>query len=382
MLALLLAALVAAAAAQSSCLEDPSQASCAQFSISNDQATMQTNMLCQMMPNMAVCTLRTICEENADNTAIGQSHFCAPFSLLKAGCTDMPNMGACQMFNAMCGPGSVVQQCQMHSASSSLPTSLTMLQDVQGICASHQMDQCAPCQAQGMLPCPVLASYSDLCQQMGHMPQCSSYGAMCEGALSEWPFCPRSLLAGPQPGVMRMFFHTSSNVYVLFESFVPQTSAAYVGAFFFAFFLAFFFEGLKSFLNFQYQKWTAEYAAELRNPMLVAPLDPNAAPADVELQWKQSHRIGDRMKRISKNWFALLVQFPWNARRELARSALRFFDVMFGLAIMLIAMTFNVGLFFALCGGALFGALAFGRITYQNPDGSLGMHVSTSSACH
>jgi copper transporter 1 len=51
----------------------------------------------------------------------------------------------------------------------------------------------------------------------------------------------------------------------------------------------------------------------------------------------------------------------WDWKVELTRATMAFVETLVGLVLMLVAMTFNVGLFLAVCGGAFFGSLIFGR---------------------
>ncbi len=52
---------------------------------------------------------------------------------------------------------------------------------------------------------------------------------------------------------------------------------------------------------------------------------------------------------------------PFSLQVELVRGLFAFFETGLGLILMLVAMTFNVGLFLAVCAGAFFGTVAFGR---------------------
>jgi hypothetical protein len=51
----------------------------------------------------------------------------------------------------------------------------------------------------------------------------------------------------------------------------------------------------------------------------------------------------------------------WDWKVEIPRATMAFVETLIGLVLMLVAMTFNVGLFLAVCAGAFLGSLFFGR---------------------
>lgn len=71
---------------------------------------------------------------------------------------------------------------------------------------------------------------------------------------------------------------------------------------------------------------------------------------------KSSHRLSVVWKFIK----------GWNLKVELVRASMAFIETAVGLLLMLVAMTFNVGLFLAVCAGAFLGSLAFGRFANTN----------------
>jgi len=66
------------------------------------------------------------------------------------------------------------------------------------------------------------------------------------------------------------------------------------------------------------------------------------------------------------------AQMPFRLGVDLPRAFLHLLEVAWGLLIMLVAMTFNVGLFFAVLAGAFVGMLFVGRF----------MHYVPKASCH
>eukprot|EP01118_Nematostelium_gracile_P014852 TRINITY_DN586_c0_g1_i1.p1 TRINITY_DN586_c0_g1~~TRINITY_DN586_c0_g1_i1.p1 ORF type:complete len:361 (-),score=68.75 TRINITY_DN586_c0_g1_i1:5-1018(-) len=305
------------------CITDPSQPSCAQYRLNDTLVLSQINSNCMMMPDMIGCSIQHLCKEsdNFDN-----SPYCEDFSILKELCTDM-GMGPCKDYKSMCTPNnSVVQECKADILP--LPSSMMLLQQIQGICTDMpDMTGCDKCTGEEMIPCDVLTVYSDLCQMMPSMGQCSYWENTCM-KVPDWPICSKS--SDSYQPEMRMYFHDGIQDYVLFKGWVPRKDWQYVLTWIAIAVLAFSFEAFK-FMRTRLEKiW--EYNAETCHQEL----DPlNGTPVPIITPWR------------------------WNV--DPARSVLQFIETAWSLILMLVAMTFNIGLFFALCAGSAIGTLVFGR---------------------
>eukprot|EP00010_Vexillifera_abyssalis_P008228 CAMPEP_0201544484 /NCGR_PEP_ID=MMETSP0173_2-20130828/1099_1 /ASSEMBLY_ACC=CAM_ASM_000268 /TAXON_ID=218659 /ORGANISM="Vexillifera sp., Strain DIVA3 564/2" /LENGTH=352 /DNA_ID=CAMNT_0047952613 /DNA_START=47 /DNA_END=1105 /DNA_ORIENTATION=+ len=327
---------------EDACLIDPTDPLCVDYTLSDMQVQMSVDMLCNMMPQMNGCSVNHYCYHEGMNEG-----YCAPFSILKDLCIDMPMMGGCQDYQKMCAtPGSVVAQCETPYLSMASTMETTQL--IQSMCSSHYMPQCETfddCTGSASAPCDTLELYSDLCKSMPNMFECQMWDELCM-QVSEWDICSQRDSDGDTIPIMRMFFHTGISDYILFESWVPETDAEYVGSWFAIFFAAILLEILRAcraFFEFRVQ----------------------AGPCDCD------------PKDRSLN--AFLQYHPFRCGVDLLRACLHFFDVMWALLLMLVAMTFNVGLFFAVGAGALIGHFAVGRYFSSR---SAEAEAPRGAACH
>lgn len=112
-LALALAPGALAQGQQSPCLTDPSQPSCAAYTLPAAEIEADIENNCQAMSWMIGCSVRSAC---ADGRIPSSSPYCAPFSILATSCVDfdMDGMRGCQNYVALCTRDSVVPQCSEH----------------------------------------------------------------------------------------------------------------------------------------------------------------------------------------------------------------------------------------------------------------------------
>lgn len=175
---------------------------------------------------------------------------------------------------------------------------------------------------------------------------------------------------------MRMYFHTGYKDYVLFQGWVPRTtgmrmkfafvyfilryccydhnavlhsysppcSGQYVGTWFAVFFFGILFEVFKLMRSYLEKKWRREF-------------------------YKNDERLINEHGHHNKH-STFSVPFVWSI--DFTRACLQFIEVGWGFLIMLVAMTYNLGLFLAVCSGAFMGSLLFGRF----------MHYEPRSSCH
>jgi len=122
---------------------------------------------------------------------------------------------------------------------------------------------------------------------------------------------------------MEMFFHFSINDYILIEQWVPQTIGAYVGSLAAVFFLAILGEALRFFRSKMEERWTKKLEHGDYEPLVPT---------------------GER---------------PWIASIEISRAVFHMVDIFVHYTLMLVAMTFNAGLFFAIIVGSGTGVLIF-----------------------
>jgi hypothetical protein len=95
--------------AASTCLADPTQASCSSYVYPEDKIVADIGLNCQQMPWMVGCSVWNACQAGK----MSSSQYCAPFSVLASSCLDegMGNMRGCLGYTKLCSTGSRVKQC-------------------------------------------------------------------------------------------------------------------------------------------------------------------------------------------------------------------------------------------------------------------------------
>ena len=304
--------LVSAAAA----LCSDSQLSC----LSATNTKLLNDELCRQMPGMIGCSLRTICKGEA---------FCSENSVYATICQDMPMMKPCQAF----------QQCSIQSCG--FPTSANVTKQIYSICTEMNMAGCEKCsikETSTYSECDLMTVYSDLCKAMPNMSQCSMFKNLCM-ASPEVPFCGNGdMNTEYKAPVMQMFFHTGLSDYILFEQWVPRNVMQYIFAWIVVFFVAVGYEGLNVYVYIQETKWS------LGND--TKPVDLTAFGSNV---------LGPKMQTVHQ--MCGLSNGKQGVKQSAIRAMLRMLSTLIGYTLMLIAMTFNIGLFVAIIVG--FGAGTF-----------------------
>ncbi|KAJ3148739.1 hypothetical protein HDU89_004589 [Geranomyces variabilis] len=322
---------------------NPADPACAGYRMCDADATAATTNLCTQMPAMPGCSVSSLCASSPSSIP---SPYCSPMSVLANICSaDMPTMSACKPYVNQCGPAtnasaSVNTQCKEASSAAipGFPTSKSATQNVYSICHEMSMPGCEACTISSPTSsypsnsCDLMGTYALLCKAMPDMSQCADWKAMC-AATPGLSHCSAGSAADPP--VMRMFFHTGFADYVLFESWVPRTSGQYFGTWVAIFILGVFYEGWHAIIATYEAKFlrTTTKAADGNSE---ANLMPNATT---------SSRVGDRIKHALLRFVAKAV------------------TVTIAYALMLVAMTFNVGLFFAVVVGLATGSAIFTDVT-------------------
>ncbi|KAH8548009.1 Ctr copper transporter family-domain-containing protein [Umbelopsis sp. PMI_123] len=323
-----LAAVLSIGKVTADCISNPTDSSCSTYQMNSTLIQNGLNSLCSQMSYMPGCTVRNIC---ANNTAVASNSWCNEFSILADICQmDMPNMSGCANYNQMCSNVSVVAECKTDTMLPGLPTTMVAAQYVQSICSSMAMDGCNTCvfPATGGFPqCDILSTYAKLCISMPDMDQCAAYKSMCQQTPS-FSLCSSSSGSADTPPSMIMYFHTGFNEYILFKSWVPRNAQQYAGAWFAIFFITIFYQSL------------------------------SVLRSNCEAYWLlNAQKDGGKFTLFGRNGY-----FAWKKTRiDLMRLAFTFVESTISYALMLITMTFNVGLFFAVVSGLAVGIFFFGR---------------------
>lgn len=305
-------------ATASSCIKDPMAASCKAYKYPN--ATIDLDKVCGMgdMGSMSGCSVHKRCSIGGASGAV-----CDDFELLLAVCDPMPGMMPCKNAMSICQNGTAVAAC------SSMPQSLVRMPSagqakMAALRVCTEMPKMAACPACTAASCPdPLLSLSKLCQAMPAMDECAGWEAWCVLPESSDEL-PAYCSGAPPPGgggvPMRMYFHTDWRDYILFESWVPDDARSY-----FVSLVAVLCMGVMS--------------AWLRGVRAVA----------------ESYLARMRRRKGGRN--DGLATLRDNAVRALLVSVSTALDYL----LMLIAMTYNVGLFTAVIVGLGIGTLGFGH---------------------
>ncbi|KAI9294049.1 Ctr-domain-containing protein [Neoconidiobolus thromboides FSU 785] len=306
----------------SDCISNPTDSSCTNYVYSNENIEADMINLCRNMPYMPGCSIRSLC---GNSTQLQQEAYCDSFSILADVCkSDMPGMGGCKNYVSLCKQGSLVPQCKDKLPISNLPNTETVNKQVKSICNEMTMDGCEKCATTSFYAnCDLLGVYSQLCQAMPEMDQCSDWKKMCPGSVdgkaqNNLPYCEMNGEGNAAPQ-MRMYFHTGFADYVLFKEWVPRTAGQYAGTFIAIVVFGVIYELLLTIRSKFEVTWTEESI--------------------------------DKLNSYSRRQFTI----------DTYRAIFQFFESSIAYLLMLVSMTFNVGLFFAVILGITLGTLIFSR---------------------
>jgi len=326
------------------CLLDPSQPSCMNYTLDPSVALKDLSSLCNMMKRMPGCTVWRLCLQTPDDPN------CNPFKTLKLICDGpMGGMGDCSHYTSLCSNTSVVMECKM--AVLPVPDGTTLLDDIKTMCEMpmNGCDQCGNTSG----TCDTLTVYSELCMAMPDMLTCDAWHGLCK-IVPTWTICAG--VPGAAIPAMRMYFHYGILDYVLFQTWVPQTPVQYGFTVFGIFVFAILYEAVKALRAILEFKWRARLQKQY---------------ADTEQQ-----NLLKTDEDVTRDFTA-----PCDFSVDLPRSLLRGLELVFSYFLMLVAMTFNVGLFLSIIGGAIVGTFIFGRFQFpinRNQNAT----VNDESSCH
>jgi len=340
------------------CFTDPTLPSCKNADDFYPPETVEQDMdsLCSMMSWMSGCSVRNKCK-SGDATG----RFCAPWSLLADVCStdwgeSMDGMMGCTNYTALCRPNTAVEQCATDKGIPFLVPTAEAITDTLALCTEMpDMEQCKDCTGSSNLPsdCPdPLGTLSAVCLSM-NMRGCEKWSSMCK---SNPPgiqaFCGEEA-PGECSGMMQMYFHNGFQDYVLFKDWVPCTAGRYNAAVL-GVFLASTFAVLLKVLRFRMERRMSvrrriSSRETLRTDLL----------QDFE---GRERREEEQEVRCSGPVEATIFPGSWDDLKEnVVRSGFVGLTMTLDYSLMLVAMTFNYGLFFAVIAGAMCGALLFGH---------------------
>ncbi|KAL6778020.1 CTR1 [Auxenochlorella protothecoides x Auxenochlorella symbiontica] len=340
------------------CYDDPTTASCTDFVQPTSITEANITVLCDSMPFMSGCTLHNMC-----NAGTASGTYCDPFSILADLCVDMPGMNGCQGWVALCSAsGTKVAQCTQHAAVPNLVITFDAMDQVIDMCGQMYMDGCSDCTSRTACPNPIL-TLAQVCQGMPSMPECASYTAMCDGgAAGTFATLCSSDPAGSSTPPMKMYMHAAWTELILFQAWVPRNKGEYIASCLAMIATAILVQFLKS-LRLRLE---AVWASRLRTSCCGG----DGAASD---SGSESLGAGGSKAYVGASgcagpapapglwagWrVASLAQLRRNVVRSLFTGVVVFLDYM----LMLVVMTFNIGLIVSTVLGFALGALLFGHI--------------------
>lgn len=383
------AAIVPAAAAPApaptadSCYADPTAAACAGFRQADDVSAADIATLCDAMSDMVGCTLWRSCQAN---TSAGS--YCAPFSVLADMCLDMPSMKGCEGYKALCAaPGTVVRQCTTEGPIPQVLRTSQTADSILEMCSTHTMEGCQECRSLTDCPDP-LATISKLCLGMPGMSQCTRFFSMCEAAGETFVgICGTDGSTGTGFPPMKMYLHASVSEIILLKEWVPRTTGPFIASCLAVMAMAVLVQALKAWRLVKESRWAQERVAPCcqvtcgpkphdhrsleegsagatagtccggaaEPAILPAPGGSGSSSLDVPVVSGAGARRGA--------WW--LRQDRGVALRNAARSAFTMGIVFLDYMLMLVVMTFNIGLIVSTVLGFGIGALLFGHVGEQ-----------------
>eukprot|EP00892_Ulva_mutabilis_P009424 jgi/Ulvmu1/6854/UM031_0059.1 len=331
------------------CASDPTDPECESYVYPDDLALADAKTNCQMMPFMVGCNVLEACE-NGDMDS--DSQYCRPFDILATTCIDpgMSGMGGCHVYTPLClTRGSVVAQCDTQPGVPRLVgTTRTQVQIVEN-CGTHSMPGCEDCTSTGMQCANTLRSLQTVCNAH-RMEMCAQYNAMCGAAGPDLDhFCAAP--AGTFDPPMRMYFHNGIRDIIWFRSFVPENDGEYAGALLLCFFVGVLASGLRV--------WRATMET-----------------ADRIMRHREVSR--DPLAAVSQSLFAVpAAHLP----KQGLLAVLSFVVLTLDYALMLVAMTFNTGIFFAVVLGLTVGIALFRTISQRHTERLQAQSMLNSPPC-
>lgn len=319
-----LTACIKTSASQNPCFTDPSQKDCADASQYYPDSALNVDLdtVCSSTPWSTGCSLRRQCRSG---TASGK--YCEPWNVMSSVCRDKATAAGsgCARYTQLCiaSQETVVTQCVESMGMPDFLFTDNAIDAMIKLCdAMPTMQWCIECTERDnpAVNCKdPLSSISSICLDH-YMEDCRPWYVMCKlQPAGVEAICG---MGGDNPvgadgevcfGQMKMYFHNGLNDYVLFETWIPCTHGRYAGvviALLLTGIFTGFLKGVRARLE---QRWLLELSTE---------------PVESEASWGM-------LPKGKQRWM------------NCVRMVLVFVVVTFDYGLMLAAMTFNTGIFFA-----------------------------------
>ncbi|KAJ3213142.1 hypothetical protein HDU67_003229 [Dinochytrium kinnereticum] len=321
--------------------------------------------VCRSMPQLPSCALYDTCSMNS--TAL-PTPYCTPTSLISNLCQSTSatlttlQSQYCTSYRQAC-PSSSSPNC---SPMPSLPPPTALAATITSLCNMHDMGaDCKSCEGDVWKTgsgCRLLPAYIRMCKEMPGMAQCGDYKEMCTGGVCESVLTAGLRAANGDGGalsttsttssgghdghggdgmMMKSTFHTDIQIPFLVTAWTPKTPVHYFLAWLLTFVLALL-----------YEAWVSlPMRLERRYPSLAnLRVDPIVA----------SRRGSDSTVVYEGVDGGDVEGFKGKMIRGFYRGGMRIVGAALAYVLMLIVMTFNLGLFFAVVVGLGIGSSLFG----------------------
>ena len=290
-------------------------------------------------------------------------------------------MKDCTPWTQLCGtPGSVVQQCTTPGPTPGAPSTAQARQAVLAMCASHSMVGCDACTPR-VCPHP-MDTLSQLCLEMPGMPQCDGFVRMCSSSagttFTELCGTGNDTSSSSLPP-MKMWMHAGIRDILLFKEWIPENDGQYAGYCILCIVWAVLVQGLKAWRVRLEGGWAIEEKLAMgccggarggagangggvrksdedsEGSSSAAASELAALPVATKNKWwRRQGRFVDRVPPY-------VVPTRRQAVRNAVRSVFTFVIVFLDYMLMLLVMSFNIGIIFSTVSGFALGAFMFGH---------------------
>ena len=159
---------------------------------------------------------------------------------------------------------------------------------------------------------------------------------------------------------MKMYFHTGIVDYILFESWVPRSAGSYAGALLAIFAISFLSKGLGVFSNHWEGRWKKAYLEKRREMKIQT--EQGGMPKRIFVVANSSTFDSETTASAAPN-SSFFGRFFW--KTALFRGLLQCLSISLHFLIMLVVMTFNVGIVITVVLGMTVGSVIFTPISYE-----------------
>lgn len=374
------------------CIDDPLSHSCMSYTYPSGYAASDLVDLCLAMPQMSGCSLYRKC---VDGKISGDKICDDPFTLVTWICAgdSMGGMGGCRNYTSLCKQGSMVQQCKLNTPES-FPTTMMAKQIALGLCDQMEMSQCSSCSSSKCND--AISTFSSVCLSMD-MEGCDSWRTMCTSLMEFDPSAVLVDICGESKEMndiypMKMYFHGGTREIILFKGWKTSEPWIYWMSFFaiiatgiYAGWLRYVFRGIER--RWAQSNFIGEWKSDALNILRVlffvnavsscrnsaiSEKEGKKEPAEVENdtalsienQLEKGNSGSGELQVAGTDEMAIVKKSLGPLPHIYIRSVRAFFAgliMIFSYWLMLIAMTFNTGLFFAVIIGWMSGVFIFGH---------------------